>query len=287
MRGEIANSKSPALRTQERLEQRRTSGRADSQERWQQILSVSTDLFRRKGFIGTSMQDVSDAVGLLKGSLYYYIRSKEDLLFEILKGLHLEGEEIIEAVEFNSDDPMTQLHIYIKKAAMFSGLNAERLMIFLRDFEYIPEDRRKEIISEREMYSQTVQRLIQEAQVKGLVAPELDVTLAAKLVSSAITSTHEWLSPKGRRPLDEAAEDIATILVRGLEARGAPRRKAARQRSPSTTPARSKASPPKKPGATRVAAKPQGGVASKAAKPSELSKQKPATGSKTNRGQKA
>jgi TetR/AcrR family transcriptional regulator, cholesterol catabolism regulator len=282
MRGAFANFKSPALRTQGRLEQRRTSGRGDSQERWQKILAVSTDLFRRKGFIGTSMQDVSDAVGLLKGSLYYYIRSKEDLLFEILKDLHLEGEEIIEAVEFDSDNPMIELHTYIKKAAMFSGLNAERLMIFMRDFEYIPEDRRKEIISEREMYSQTVQRLIQEAQVKDLVAPDLDVTLAAKLVSSAITSTHEWLRPKGRRPLDDAAEDIATILVRGLEARPAT------QRTPPTTAHSSTGPAPKtkaarKPSVAKAAGSKSGGVSggSKPSKPKAS-----ASGPKTSRRRK-
>jgi AcrR family transcriptional regulator len=162
------------------------------------------------------MQDVSDAVGLLKGSLYYYIRSKEDLLFEILKGLHHDGEAIVASVEFGSDDPLGQLRRYLKKCAMFSGSNADRLVIFQRDFENIPEDRRKEIISDREMYAQTVRRLIEEAQAKEAVAPDLDVSLASKLISSAITSTHEWLRPHGRRPLDEASEDIAKILTDGL-----------------------------------------------------------------------
>lgn len=196
--------------------QRRPVGRQDSQERWQQILEVSTSLFRKKGFIGTSMQDVSDAVGLLKGSLYYYIRSKEDLLFEILKDLHDDGEKIVKAVEFGSDDPLQQLRLYLKRCAMFSGAHADRLFIFQRDFENVPEERRKEIISNREMYAQTVRRLIEEAQAKKLVSADLDVSLASKLISSAITSTHEWLRPRGRRPLDEASEEIATLLTDGL-----------------------------------------------------------------------
>lgn len=199
-----------------RATQRKQVGRQDSQERWQQILEVSTDLFRRKGFIGTSMQDVSDAVGLLKGSLYYYIRSKEDLLFEILKGLHNDGEKIVASVEFGSDDPLEQLRLYLKQCAMFSGNNADRLVIFQRDFENIPNDRRTEIISDREMYAQTVRSLIEEAQAKRMVAADLDVSLASKLISSAITSTHEWLRPHGRRPLDEASAEVAKLLTDGL-----------------------------------------------------------------------
>jgi AcrR family transcriptional regulator len=200
---------------------RKQVSRQDSQERWQQILEVSTDLFRRKGFIGTSMQDVSDAVGLLKGSLYYYIRSKEDLLFEILKGLHVDGEEIVASVEFGSGDPLGQLRLYLQRCAIFSGNNADRLVIFQRDFENIPEERRNEIISDREMYAQTVRRLIEEAQSQRVVAADLDVSLASKLISSAIASTHEWLRPHGRRPLDEASAEIAKLLTDGLALPGA------------------------------------------------------------------
>jgi TetR/AcrR family transcriptional regulator, cholesterol catabolism regulator len=195
---------------------RRLFVRADSKERWKQILELSGHLFYQKGFVSTSMEDVSDAVGLLKGSLYHYIRSKEDLLFEVLEGLHVDGEEIIAAVHFESDDPMAQLRQYLKRAAIFAGNNAERLVIFFRDFDKVRADRRSEIISEREMYTQTVARLLTEAKAKGLTAPTLDVRLASKLLSGAISSTHEWLRPHGRRPLEDAAEEIASLLLEGI-----------------------------------------------------------------------
>jgi AcrR family transcriptional regulator len=195
---------------------RRSFVRADSKERWKQILEISGHLFYQKGFVSTSMEEVSDAVGLLKGSLYHYIRSKEDLLFEVLEGLHVDGEEIIAAVQFESDDPMAQLREYLKKAAIFAGNNAERLAIFFRDFDKVPADRRSEIISEREMYTQTVARLLTEAKAKDLTAPTLDVRLASKLLSGAISSTHEWLRPHGRRPLEDAAEEIANFLIDGI-----------------------------------------------------------------------
>ena len=99
-----------------------------------------------------------------------------------------------------------------------TGISADRLFIFQRDFENIPEDKRKEIISDREMYAQTVRRLIEEAQAQEMVPVGLDVSLASKLISSAITSTHEWLRPQGRRPLDEACEEIARLLTDGLAA---------------------------------------------------------------------
>jgi AcrR family transcriptional regulator len=196
--------------------QRTHATRGDAEGRWQQILQVATELFRKKGFIATSIQDVSDAVGLLKGSLYYYIRSKEDLLFEILKGLHEDGEQIIAAVEFGSDNPIEQLRIYLREAAIFGASNSDRLAIFLRDFDYVPEERRREIITERQMYAETVERLFTEARAKGMLREGLDLRLISTLISGAISSTHQWLQPNGRLPLKLAADEISRVLVGGF-----------------------------------------------------------------------
>lgn len=179
-------------------------------------MEEATALFRERGFASTSMQDISDAVGLLKGSLYYYIQSKEELLFRILSGLHTDGEEIIASIQFDSPDPLRELNIYLKSAAIFAATNADRLAIFLRDFHNIAEDKQREIIRERAMYSEAVRALVAEAKVKGLTPPDLDVALAATLISSAVASTHEWFRPGGARPLQQAAGEIATLLTNSI-----------------------------------------------------------------------
>lgn len=52
------------------------------------ILSKSSDAFRLKGYHNTSMQDLAECCGLLKGSLYYYFPSKEMLMKELLVSIH-------------------------------------------------------------------------------------------------------------------------------------------------------------------------------------------------------
>src|SRR5438309_10599210 len=51
-----------------------------------EILTAAARIFREKGYHGTSVQDIAEAVGLLKGSLYHYIRSKEQLLARLFEG---------------------------------------------------------------------------------------------------------------------------------------------------------------------------------------------------------
>ena len=65
---------------------RRAHGGARPRDR--EVIEVATRIFWEKGYSGTSVQDVADALGMLKGSLYYYIDSKEDLLERIFEDSH-------------------------------------------------------------------------------------------------------------------------------------------------------------------------------------------------------
>src|SRR5262250_1258901 len=63
-----------------------------------QIFQAAIDLFAAKGYHATSMQDIADALGIQRGSLYHHIESKEDLLFEIMKSGITKMIEPLEAV---------------------------------------------------------------------------------------------------------------------------------------------------------------------------------------------
>ena len=66
-----------------------------NETRWEEVLAVSSKVFEEKGYRGATLQDIATRLGLLKGSLYYYIQSKEDLLFEILRRAHQQGIDFV------------------------------------------------------------------------------------------------------------------------------------------------------------------------------------------------
>src|SRR5215207_8995861 len=87
------------------VEQPGEDGTGEVQPREQQVRAAALRLFRDKGYHATSMRDIAAEVGINKGSLYSYIRSKEDLLipfFERAMGLLLAEIEAISA-----DDSLT------------------------------------------------------------------------------------------------------------------------------------------------------------------------------------
>jgi AcrR family transcriptional regulator len=76
----------------------RTPRRSDATRaklRRREIIEAAAEIFHRKGYSETSVQDIAEAVGILKGSLYYYIDSKEDLLFQMLLEVHEGAKGIV------------------------------------------------------------------------------------------------------------------------------------------------------------------------------------------------
>src|ERR1041384_7707134 len=90
--------------------QRRGGGeRKPREERWSELIEVATDVFYAKGYDGASLQDIADRLGMLKGSLYYYIQSKEDLLFDVISSVHRDGLAVIRARADLPGDPLQRL----------------------------------------------------------------------------------------------------------------------------------------------------------------------------------
>ena len=191
-----------------------------SQRRWDLIVEASTALFKERGFAATSMQDISDRVGLQKGSLYYYVDSKEMLLFEILRDLHRGGEALVDHINVNTSDAVGELRSYLVQICVYSGRHADRLGIFARDFHFLSAPQQNEIIRERIMYRRAVEGLIQLAIDQGRFSTNLDVPTAAQMVLRAIIATYEWYRPSGGLPIEQIAVQSAAILVQGLAAYG-------------------------------------------------------------------
>src|SRR3954470_14043766 len=81
-----------------------------------EVLDAAARVFYERGYSDASVQDVADKLGILKGSLYHYIDTKEDLLFRLLQETHDEIYEILEEVAaLEGLSPLERLEIYIRK----------------------------------------------------------------------------------------------------------------------------------------------------------------------------
>jgi AcrR family transcriptional regulator len=181
-----------------------------------QILEAAAHIFHERGYADTSVQDVANAVGLLKGSLYYYIESKEDLLFRVLQDVHAQAKQILDVVPEMDVPPLERLAAYVRGHVEFNLRNIEKVAVYYHDFSQLSPDRREEIVATRKRYEEFVIALIEEAQAAGEVDPDLDAHVATYSVLGMLNWVYTWYRPGGKVSISDFADLVAEIVVGGL-----------------------------------------------------------------------
>src|SRR6202012_2543527 len=87
--------------------------RPKKMNRQREVTEAASEIFWRKGYRAASIQDVADKVGVLKGSLYYYIDSEEDLLWRIIEDVHQQSSAILDDALALEVSPIERIRIYI------------------------------------------------------------------------------------------------------------------------------------------------------------------------------
>ena len=190
------------------------TGRSKKRER--EILDAAAEIFRRQGYADTSVQDVADAVGILKGSLYYYIDSKEDLLFRVLSEVHEDANEIIEEISASDAPPLERLAEYIRRHVEYNARNLSKIAVYYHDVGLLSPDRQAKILEQRKRYESLVRSLVEEAQARGEVDPNLSPPLVANAVFGTINWIYTWYRPRGPASPEYLGRMYADLLINGI-----------------------------------------------------------------------
>jgi TetR/AcrR family transcriptional regulator, cholesterol catabolism regulator len=176
-------------------------------------------LFAERGYHGTSIGDLAQALGVQKASLYAHISSKQDLLYATMR----EGADAFHAA---LDAVPEQAPAGEKiRLAMRSHLRvvADQLdvaTVFVREWRYLEGDRRAEILDERRRYEERFRAFFREGRELGELRTDLDDGAAALLTLSAMNWAYTWLAPG--RDTDELADRFHAILLDGIRGYATP-----------------------------------------------------------------
>ncbi|MEJ3657961.1 TetR/AcrR family transcriptional regulator [Actinomycetes bacterium KLBMP 9759] len=208
----------PARRKASGAARRRRPPADEALDREAEILAAAAHVFREKGFAATSIQDIADRVGILKGSIYYYIDGKEDLLYRIGRTVYegLTARQAAAVVPHAS--PPDRIRAFIRAHVLYSTDHIEEVAAFFGDFRAVSGERRAEIVSWRDEYEGGFRALLHAGQADGSLR-DVDVRLASLSVLSMMNSAHLWYQPDGRRAPREFADAVADLVISGLAAR--------------------------------------------------------------------
>lgn len=204
-----------------RARRRGGGARKPREERWSELIEVAADVFYAKGYDAASLQDIADRLGMLKGSLYYYIQSKEDLLYDVIRTVHAEGLANIESLAAGHGDALDRLRSVIIGHIDHECLNMIKTAVFLHELQALSPERQAEIIGDGHAYRRVFVELIEAGQQAGLIRAEVNPKLAALSVLGSLNWVYRWFAPDGEFTSHEIGEQFADQALRSLATPGA------------------------------------------------------------------
>jgi len=183
-----------------------------------QVRAAALRLFKEKGYHATSMRDIANAVGINKGSLYSYIRSKEDLLipvFERAMGVLLEQMEQISADV--SLVPTERLRRAIHAHVTAVADNLDVLTVYLSEWRQLGAESLTTVRLQRERYASLFQDILQDGLKSGEFRP-MDARIVMLGMIGMCNYLFRWYRPDGRLTPAEVADELIEMVMRGVRA---------------------------------------------------------------------
>lgn len=200
----------------------RRRARRKSINRRAEILHHARRLFEQNGFHETSFDDIAKAVGIRREGLYYYYRSRADILLDLV---HPQNEAMIErmkAINASSLSAPTKLYLAIKgHLSMFDRLGLDLVMLGISGAKVAAGDPEVAPVHAANVplyrtYQELWVTLIQDGQDEGSFDPGIDPKLAVFAILGMCNWTGVWLDPKGPRSMNDIAGTFYAMITSGL-----------------------------------------------------------------------
>jgi AcrR family transcriptional regulator len=183
----------------------------------QEIIAAAASLFKEKGYRATTLEDIAAAVGMLKGSLYYYIRSKEELLYLVVRDPIRQAYNKLEQI-VNSDAPVTaKITQAIANHVAIFHQHYPHIAVYLHDFHNVMQKLKDNSIEAPKEYQQLLAQLLQQGVDSGELRSDLDVTVAGYAILGMCNWMYRWYKPEGNLSAEAIADVFTKLVLEGLQ----------------------------------------------------------------------
>jgi AcrR family transcriptional regulator len=201
------------------LRARKAGGAKNSKPatRLEEVLQSAANIFFTKGFHATSIEDVARDVGMLKGSLYYYIKSKDDLLFRLLMAGIEDGDAFIAQQIDAAGDPVEQLERAIRAQIDYIIQHRVPFGLFLHEFDSLPGKRQHKLISVMARYNSRFVDLVRRGQEQGKII-EGEPWIIVNGILGMCNWLYRWYDPDQVADAEQIKSVFVRMIFRGIRA---------------------------------------------------------------------
>ncbi len=180
------------------------------------IIHAAAQIFRQKGYHGTSMQDIANAVHLQKASLYHHVTGKQDILVTILdQALDLLIDDLIDVWQSNQSPPekiRLAMRIYVTRLTE----DLDLATVLLMEHRSLDDELRMIHINRRDRFEALWREIVEEGVEAG-VFRDVDARLTSFAFLGVLNWMITWYRHDGNLSGEQIADQFADLLLSGLE----------------------------------------------------------------------
>ncbi|WP_394120872.1 TetR/AcrR family transcriptional regulator [Planococcus donghaensis] len=180
------------------------------------IKQKSILLFEEKGFSETSIQDIVQALGVTKGTFYYYFTSKEQLLMDIHLGYIddlLERQEKIRQNQLTNCEKVMQLIALLITDIANHGPSGK---VFFREMRHLCEENALEVKGKREKFRKNLEEIISDGMAQNEFRQGLEPDIIAFAILGVTNWSYQWFNPAGGISADRLADIYSDLILNGI-----------------------------------------------------------------------
>ncbi|MEL7147902.1 MAG: TetR/AcrR family transcriptional regulator [Bacteroidota bacterium] len=176
------------------------------------IKECAAHLFRKKGYKATSVRDIAQHVGMEAASLYNHIKSKQEILSELLLEMAHLFTKGMEAIDSSSYTPIIKLERLISMHVKFAVEHTDSISLITNEWVHLEGHTYQEFVDLRDTYERKFEQIIKDCVDQGYFAP-VNTEIALFSILSTLRWLYSWYTKnKNMNPVELEKEFIHCLL---------------------------------------------------------------------------
>lgn len=180
------------------------------------VVQAAGRLFAARGYHGTSMRDLGRELGLQGSSLYSHIRSKEDLLVDVVQRAADLFESSAARAQTTAGDEKAKLRALIAGHVDVLLDHVDEARTFLNEARSLDEPHRSRVLAARDSYEATFREVLAAGVAAGTFRSDLDPVVTGILLLSVLNAVDRWYRTDGRLDRPGLVDEILEFTLSGI-----------------------------------------------------------------------
>ncbi|MCX6288751.1 MAG: TetR/AcrR family transcriptional regulator [Bacteroidetes bacterium] len=180
------------------------------------IVRKAATLFREKGYKAASMRDLAEAVGVEAASLYNHIKSKSELLHELVFSVANKFVLKMDEIESENISSLEKMEKLLRFHITEMINNYEEVYVSDREWKHLSDPYLSNYQNQRRVYRKRIAAIIEEG-IRNKEIKTIDAPTVVLIFLHAVSGIESWHRSTKKITANELEQNMVTILIDGLK----------------------------------------------------------------------